>query len=114
MDVEGWGEISWARGRKGGPRRSARILPIVVVPTQLTPTRLTRNSDSSAPPDRPSDGVRVRCRRHGGTADGQGSGWRRRGARAHAAPAASMSPTPHGEAGRPDHTVWPAAGVSPA
>src|SRR6266480_7172720 len=65
MDVPKCRSISSSRSKKDQPRRSARILPIVVVPTQLTPTRLTRNSDSSEPPRRRPEGVRVRWRRHG-------------------------------------------------
>src|SRR6266566_5038221 len=49
MDSPKCRSISSSRSKKGQPRRSARIRPIVVVPTQLTPTRLTRNSDSSPP-----------------------------------------------------------------
>src|SRR4249920_1652569 len=76
MDSPKYRSTSSSRSKKGQPRRSARILPIVVVPTQLTPTRLTRNSDSS-PPHRRSEGVRVRCQRYRGigeTADSQDSG----------------------------------------
>src|SRR6266404_7635099 len=75
MDIPKCRSISSSRSKKGQPRRSARILPIVVVPTQLTPTRLTRNSDSSLPHQR-SEGVRVRCRRYRGigeTADSEDS-----------------------------------------
>src|SRR5260370_12894406 len=63
MDIPKCRSISSSRSKKGQLRRSARILPIVVVPTQLTPTRLTRNLDSS-PPHRRPEGVRVRCRRY--------------------------------------------------
>src|SRR6266496_1549114 len=76
MDIPKCRSISSSRSKEGQLRRSARILPIVVVPTQLTPTRLTRNSDSS-PPHRRSEGVRVRCQRYRGigeTADSQDSG----------------------------------------
>src|SRR6266568_2773830 len=76
MDSPKCRSISSSRSKEGQLRRSARILPIVVVPTQLTPTRLTRNSDSS-PPHRRSEGVRLRRRRYRGTgerADSQDSG----------------------------------------
>src|SRR6266571_5058578 len=76
MDIPKCRSISSSRSKKGQPRRSARIAPIVVVPTQLTPTRPTRNSDSS-PRHRRSEGARVQCRRYRGigkTADSQDSG----------------------------------------
>src|SRR5882724_4278717 len=87
MDIPKCRSISSSRSKKGQPRRSARILPIVVVPTQLTPTRLTRNSDSS-PPYRRSEGASAApaISMHRGKADSQDSGgYAEEFARAHAA-----------------------------
>jgi hypothetical protein len=65
MDVPKCRSISSSRSKKDQPRRPARILPIVVVPTQLTPTRLTRNSASiSRRQPEPGTGGPVRTGRH--------------------------------------------------
>src|SRR5438445_11540763 len=86
MDVPKGRSISSSRSKQGQPRRSARSRPIVVVPT---PTRLTRNSDSSQL-HRRSEGASaapaISMRR--GKADSQDSGgYTEELARAHAAQA---------------------------
>src|SRR5712691_9200747 len=89
MDSPKCRSISSSRSKEGQLRRSERILPIVVVPTQLTPTRLTRNSDSS-PPHRRSEGASAApaISMHRGKADSQDSGgYTEELARAHSAQA---------------------------